>query len=175
LASPRKSRTTIRSFRVDEAALEVIEEDARLKNVSVNTLVNQLLLSYANFERYFTQYPIIKIPSNVFGRSLQGVSDEYARDFGEYLAQNFAKFDILSQRGVLTLETVLDHLQIMSQYSDVYKYKLAEVDGKRTLTLYQRWGRKGSIYFGQYLVSLFEMIKIKSTLTTTDHSVTIVF
>ncbi len=38
--------------------LEAIEKDAQARNMSVNTLVNQLLLlSYSNFDRYFEQLP----------------------------------------------------------------------------------------------------------------------
>jgi hypothetical protein len=120
---------------VDEVALKVLEEDAQLKNISVSALVNQLILGYANFEHYFTQYLIIKMHSNVFGFLLQGVSDDYACSLGVYVAENFAKFDILSKNGVINLESVIHHLKMMRKYSDdVYRYKEAEVRGKKTLT-----------------------------------------
>lgn len=63
----QKKKSVIRTFRVDEAALEIIEKDAQEKKISTNTLVNQLLLAYANFDRFMEQFPMIKTSTDVFG------------------------------------------------------------------------------------------------------------
>ena len=46
-----KPKTATASFRLDDLALSAIQEDAKKQNVSVNTLLNQLVLTYANFDR----------------------------------------------------------------------------------------------------------------------------
>lgn len=173
MVPPERKRTTIRSFRVDESALEIVEKDAQLRKISVNTLVNQLLLSYANFDRYFSQDPMIKISSNAFGFLLEGVSDQYASESGKRIGENLVKFHILSKRGVLNLDSVLDHFRMISEYSNLYSYKEVEANGKTTLTLHHRYGRNGSLYFSQYLISIFGMINVRPKVTTTEQSVTI--
>jgi len=45
-----RPKTATASFRLDESALNAIQEDARKQNVSVNTLLNQLVLAYANYD-----------------------------------------------------------------------------------------------------------------------------
>ena len=45
-----RPRTATASFRLDESALSALQEDARKQNVSVNTLLNQLVLTYANYD-----------------------------------------------------------------------------------------------------------------------------
>jgi hypothetical protein len=56
-----RGKTAIRSFRVDEAALEVIEKEAKTRSVSVNTLVNQMLVSFVNFDTYLEPLSMVKI------------------------------------------------------------------------------------------------------------------
>jgi predicted HicB family RNase H-like nuclease len=48
--------TVTKSFRISESAFLAIEEEAKKRNISVNTLVNQLFLSYANFDRYLERH-----------------------------------------------------------------------------------------------------------------------
>lgn len=81
----------IRSFRVDRAALEVVERDAKEKNISVNTLVNQLILAYVNLDRYLEQFPMIKLSSDGLGVLFEGVSDEYAKSSARRVAQNMVQ------------------------------------------------------------------------------------
>lgn len=173
MAVSGKRRAVTRTFRIDESALAKIEKEAGRRRMTANTLVNQILLTYADFELHFTQYPMIRIPSNVFGYVLEGISNDFARELGIRVAENPAKFDILAMDGVLNLQTVLDHFQMISDYSNVYTYRHTERGGRRTVSLYHRWGRKGSVYFGQYLVSMFDMIGIRTKLTSTEHSVTV--
>jgi len=61
--SRQPRRSVIRSFRVDQAALEIIERDAQEKHISVNTLVNELILAYVNLDRYLDPFPMVKISS----------------------------------------------------------------------------------------------------------------
>ena len=116
--SSRKS--VIRSFRVDQSALEIIEKDAQEKNISVNTLVNQLILAYVNLDRYLDQFPMIKIASEGFGLLLDGASDEYAKEAARRLALNLVQSQIMSRRGDLSLSTILEHFRTVSEYSKVF-------------------------------------------------------
>ena len=165
-------KSVIRSFRVDEAALDTIERDAKQKKISVNTLVNQLLLAYVDFDRYLEQFPMMKIVSPLFGFLLDGVSDDYAKGVGRRLAQNLVKSAVVSRRGGFDLSTLIDHFRLVSEYSNIYTFKEAEMHGRRSITLYHRFGRKGSVYFGEYLDALFEMLEMRPKFTTTENSVT---
>ena len=48
-----KALSVTRSFRINESAFLAFEEEAKKRNISLNTLVNQLFMSYANFDRDF--------------------------------------------------------------------------------------------------------------------------
>jgi hypothetical protein len=167
---PRRSTTT-RSFRVDELALEAIEKDAAKANVSVNTLVNQLLLSYANFDHYFGRFQTIKITSDAFADLIQYVPDECAVEAGRRKAGSIASSVILAKYGSLNLDGVLDHLKTISEYSKFFTYSESERGGRRAVILIHRFGPKGSIYFTEYLKSMFEMIGLKPKIISTEKAV----
>jgi hypothetical protein len=172
---PKRRATTTRSFRVDEAALEAIEKDAATRNISVNTLVNQLILSYANFDRYFMQLSMIKIAPDAFGYLLEEVPDEIVGEMGRRTAVNLVKSVILSKHGIVNLDTLLDYFKMMSDYGKIYSYSESELDRKRSVTLIHKWRRKGSLYYTQYVTAAFEMVGIQPKVSTTESSVTAVF
>ena len=173
--SRQGNKTVVRTFRVDEAALEIVEKDAQEKRISANTLVNHLLLAYANYDRYLEHFPMLKISSPIFGCLLDGVSDDYAKEAGKRLAQNLARAVIISRRGGLSMSTLIDHFRDVSNYGKGFTLKEAEANGKTLVTLYHRYGRKGSLYFREYLAASFELIDKQPKLTTTENSVTASF
>jgi hypothetical protein len=143
MSQGRKKKSVIRTFRVDQDALEIIENDAQEKKISTNRLVNQLLLAYANFDRYMRQFPVIKISTNVFGFLLDGVSDEHAQDAGRRLAQNFVQAVMISRTGIPSLSNLVDHFRTVSDYANVFAFReTTEMGGKRIVTLYHHFGRK---------------------------------
>src|SRR5580658_8608088 len=161
----RRRKTTTRSFRVDELALEAIEKDAARANISVNTLVNQLLLSYADFDHYFNRFQTVKITSDALAYLIQCVSDEVAVEAGRRTASTMARSVILAKHGSLSPDGVLDHLKTISEYSKFFTYSESERGGKRAVILIHSFGPKGSIYFTEYLKSMFEMIGLKPKIT----------
>ena len=169
--SRQPRRSVIRSFRVDQAALEIIERDAQEKHISVNTLVNELILAYVNLDRYLDAFPMVKISSVGLGVLLEGVSDEYAKVSARRVAQNVVQSQIMSMRGDLSLSAILEYFRTVSEYSKVFTLKEAESNGKKIVTVYHRYGRKGSIWIQEYIVSLLELAGVHPKIKTTDNAV----
>ncbi|MGA1975139.1 MAG: hypothetical protein ABSG92_05835 [Conexivisphaerales archaeon] len=57
-----------RSSRIDGAALAASKEEATRRNVSVNTFLNQQILSFASFDRFFLRLGLVKISANTLQR-----------------------------------------------------------------------------------------------------------
>jgi len=60
-AMKRSLKRQLHSFRLDESALEALQEDAKKQNVSVNTLLNQLVLTYCSFDRPMKRFHMVKL------------------------------------------------------------------------------------------------------------------
>ena len=70
------TKTVTATFRIEEDAFKDLQEDAKRQNISVNTLVNQLFLSYSHYDRLMKRFHVMKIPAATFKTILDGSTDE---------------------------------------------------------------------------------------------------
>jgi hypothetical protein len=164
-------RTVTRSFRISERSLKALEEEAHRQNISVSTLLNQHLLSYADFERYFRRLGLIKISSASFQRLLKAATDNGIAVAGAESGSDTPRSIILAKHGVLNLDTVIDYLTILSEFGGLFEFSEVEAEGKRMITLLHALGPKGSVFFSNYMKALFQGIDLNPRITSSEHSI----
>ena len=94
-----KTKTATSSFRLDKSALGTIQDEAKKQNVSVNTLLNQLALTYANYDRPMKRFQMIKLPASTFRYILEGADRETIIRAGEAAGNDVPKTYILAKVG----------------------------------------------------------------------------
>lgn len=167
-------KTVTRSFRINESAFLALEEEAKKRNISLNTLVNQLFLSYANFDRYFQRLGMLKMSKVTFRKILKAAPDNEVVELASEVAQNSSRIIILARYGALSLTSVLDYLNNLADYAYfVERSEVVSPAGKRVITLIHSYGEKGSIFVKAYAKALFEQINMEPKLSSTENSVTI--
>ena len=166
--------TVTRSFRISETAFLALEEEAKKHNISVNTLVNQLFLSFANFDRYFQKFGMTKISKVAYRKTLRSVPDNELTELAREVAQNSGKVVILARHGTVSLKGVLDWLQGLSEYAQWFQYnEVNSPGGRHVLTLTHDLGVKFSTFMVAYLKELFGQIAMTPKLSSTEDSITI--
>jgi hypothetical protein len=100
-------KTVTRSFRINESAFLALEEEAKKRNISLNTLVNQLFMSYANFDRYFQRLGMLKMSKVTFRKILNAAPANEIVEVAREVAQNSSRIIILARYGTLSLTSVL--------------------------------------------------------------------
>lgn len=168
----QKERTVTRAFRISEPAIEKLQEDAKEQGVSLNTLVNQLFLSYANFDHYVQKLHMIKISAPTARFIVQGSPDETVAEAGRYAAGDIHKIFILAKHGEISLGGALEFLRDLSVYGKWFEYNQVDHEGKHTITLMHELGPKWSLFLSSYVQTLFDGIGIRPRLSSTDASVT---
>jgi hypothetical protein len=131
----KKEKTVTRSIRVSESAFKALEEDAAKQNVSLNTLVNQLFLTYANWDRFYAKIGSILVAKSTLGRLLDAASDEAVTEIGRLAGSNVPRAIIPAKHGVLTLSTILTYLRNAAVYGGIAEYSEVETQGKTVITL----------------------------------------
>jgi hypothetical protein len=150
-----KSKTATASFRLDESALEALQADAKKQNVSVNTLLNQLVLTYANYDRPMKRFQMIKIPSSTFRYILQGAKDETIIEAGKAAGSDVPKTYIIAKEGELTVESCLEYLKAMSTHAKIFDYSEVMHDGRVNVTLSHSFGARGSLFLQSFVEAMF--------------------
>src|SRR2546425_12707318 len=102
-AALERERTVTRTFRISERAFNSLQEEARHQNESVNTLVNQVLLSYTNFDKFLKKLHMIKISRPTLKRLLEAAQDNAIVEAGKLAGTDVPKFFILAKDGSLAL------------------------------------------------------------------------
>ncbi len=64
------------SFRISENAFKALQQDAKKNNTSLNTLANQLFMSYAEYDRFLQKFHMVKVSSPNFKRVLNAATKE---------------------------------------------------------------------------------------------------
>jgi hypothetical protein len=151
-----KPKTATASFRVDESTLEALHEDAKMQNVSVNTLLNQLLHTYASYDRPMKRFQIVKLPASTFRYILQAAKSEAIAEAGTLAGDDVPKTYILAKWGALTEENCLEYLRAMSTHAKLFDYSEVIHEGRLSVTLSHNFGAKGSLFLRNYVKALFE-------------------
>jgi hypothetical protein len=167
-------KTVTRSFRINESAFLALEEEAKKRNVSLNTLVNQLFMSYTNFDRYFQRLGMLKMSKSAFRKILNAAPANEIVEAAQEIAQNASRTIILARYGTLSLTGLLEFLYNFADYAYFAERSEVVTPGeKRVLTFMHIYGEKGSIFIKAYVKSLFEQINVEPKLSSTENSVTI--
>jgi hypothetical protein len=164
-------RTVTRSFRINESAFLALEEEAKKRNISLNTLVNQLFMSYANFDRYFQRLGMLKISKVTFRKILKAVPANEIVEMAREVAQNSSRIIIPARYGTLSLTSVLEYLNNLADYAYfVGRSEVVSPGGKRVITLIHSYWKRGLIFVEAYTKALFEQINRKPKLNSTENS-----
>lgn len=151
-----KERTITISFRVSEKAFKALQEDAKRNNTSLNTLANQLFMTYAEHDRYLQKFHMIKISTPTFKRVLNASSVEAIVDAGRSAGSSVPQSFMLAKMGEITPASVVEYLTLMGTYANLFDYTEISISGKSTITLTHDLGPNGSAYLASYVEAIFK-------------------
>jgi len=165
--------TVTRSFRISEHAFKILQEDAERENISVNTLVNHIINSYVNFERYAKSTNIIKLPSQLLKYLLEKIQDNLIIEIGQIVGEDVAESLVLAKYGSLSPDHIINHLKDLSSYAYLFKYNEVDTPEKKTISLFHQLGYKGSLLIAHYAQSIFRRVNIHPFFNITENAVII--
>lgn len=166
-----KSKTVPKSFRIDESALQAVEVEATSLNVSPNTLVNQILKQYAEFDRFARKINTVKISSAPFRGILAAVDVgqliEVAKTAGSSIPQAFTT----AKSGKVDLESFIGHIRSLANYAQLFEFsETVDIHG-RVVTLIHDFGLNWSIFLVHYVTEMFTQIGFSPKIEMSDRSV----
>jgi len=172
MLAPKKSRTVPKSFRIDASASIAVEQEAASQNVSSNTLVNQILKQFAEFDRFARRINTVKLSSSVFRDLLSQVDSEkvieIAKSAGSSIPQAFAT----TKSGKVNVESLVDHIHSLAAYGHLCEFSETVDNHNRLLTLVHDFGLNWSIFLVHYVNAMFEQIGVSPKVEMSDRSVT---
>jgi len=167
-----RPKTIPKSFRIDESASVAVEKEAISQNVSPNTLVNQILKQFSEFDRFARRISTVKLSSSIFRGLLSEVDSEkvieVAKTAGSSIPQAFAT----TKSGKVDVESLTDHIRSSAMYAHLYEFSETIDPQGHLFTLVHDFGLNWSIFLVHYVSAMFEQIGIFPKVDMSDRSVT---
>ena len=151
--------------------MESLHEDAKAQNVSINTLLNQLLLTYANYDRPMNRFQMLKLSASDFRYVLRGAQDETIAEAGRQAGSDVPKTYILAKWGRLTKENSLNYLKTMSTYAKLFDYSEVLSEGVLFVTLSHNFGAKGTLFLQNYVKAMFAQVEAQPKFSPDENAV----
>jgi hypothetical protein len=172
---PREGKTVAKSFRINEKALGALQEEATRQNVSVNTLVNQLLLDYSEFGRFLLRINALRLSRKTFGEILNFISDDDLTKAGQIAGKGAPMALIASKWGRITVNTVIEYIHDLSAYANLFEYYEKNENERWTITLMHELGPKWSMFLTNYIGEAFVAAGVQPKTRTSDRAVIFTF
>jgi hypothetical protein len=169
---PTKDRTVTASLRISEAAYRALQDDARKQNISLNTIANQILVAYAEHDRYLKKYGMLKIGAPTFAQILNSTPDEAIVEAGRLEGTGIIPSVVVSISGELSVSSILEGLRRVGTYSNLWDYSEISHAGKISVTMAHDFGAKGSLLAASFIESLFKSVGKQIKVTQLRDSVT---
>jgi predicted DNA-binding ribbon-helix-helix protein len=169
IATTEKTRKKTESitFRLESQILESLRQEAKRKDVSVNTLVSQIAKQHTNWHSVASQAGFISVRKPLMIKLLESQNDEQIKSLAKHVAVSSNKDFFLMLRRKYNIHSVLDMIETwisMSGYS--YSHNMEDLDYSNRLHFFivqHNMGLKWSLYLSELYKSFFEDFGIRNT------------
>ena len=121
----QKQTTEGITFRIPSSSINLLREESKKKQVSLNTLVNQILKDHLDWHTYAAQARMFHVPRSTFSRLEDNLIEEELSKFVVTIAKKYFVDIGLLLRGEFTLLSFLNILENWSRISSIpYKQKI---------------------------------------------------
>jgi predicted DNA-binding ribbon-helix-helix protein len=161
----RKKNESI-TFRLESEILVSLRQEARRKDVSVNTLVSQIAKQHTNWHSVAGQAGFISVRKPLLTKLLESQNDEQIRSLARYVALSSDKDFLLMLRRNYNIHSALDMFETWISISGYpYNHHVEDLDYSNRLHSFivqHHMGMKWSLYLEERYRIFFEDFEIRN-------------
>ncbi len=169
----RPKKTASATFRISERAYHALQNEAEKQDTSLNTLVNQIFDGHVIDRIFSEKLDFLRVNKLTFRRVLEGTSDQALMEAGQSSGTETVRTVTLGRSGTITLESLLETISELSEYSDFARYSEIQSPGKKVIVLTHELGPKWSVFIRSFVVAAFKLIGSDPKITTGDRSIVV--
>ena len=142
-----------RAIRIAKGLDRVLEQEAKKRNISINGLISNILIQFAEWGRYQEGLRSSTLPNQILKKLVELTSEDQIAKAGMELGPELLPSEVTFLYGKLTPETYLKWLMLVSKYITTVSYQITETDGTYVIVMRHDLGRKGSLFLKNYYES----------------------
>lgn len=168
-----KDKTVTISFRVNESAFKALQDEAKRRNISLNTLANQLFIEFAEYDRFLERFGMTKLSAPTLKRIINAASDEAVAEAGKLAGEGVPLAFMLARSGEISTQETMHYLRLMGTHARLFDYSEVVHGGTNSITLTHDLGVKGSLFLANYAQSIVSSVSKAAKITQHPNSITI--
>jgi predicted DNA binding CopG/RHH family protein len=166
----RESNESI-TFRIESRKLEALRNDAEEKQVSLNTLVNQILTNYIEWDMIAAKAGYVILQKDVL-RELFGSTDAETLKRIAAHSVSSSKDTLLLMMGDYNLDVYLSLVKNRAKKSG-FIYREYREEKTRKIVIQHDMGRHWSVFFKEHTEQIIHAIGYKARVDYTDNAIVI--
>ena len=149
------------SFRIDRGLMNSLQHEADLRQISLNTLANQIFKEYVEWYASAPKSGYLTVRKSLIVRMLNDMTEEEILDYAKSTSKDSREINLLLT-GEYTINSVLQVIEHKVRISG-YRYRRETKDGVQSYIIQHDLGRKWSLYLGSLFKAEFEEVGQKGT------------
>jgi hypothetical protein len=176
-AHERRSEETLnRAFRLNKVALDVLHQEAKKRSVTVNTIVNELVMKYVMVDRIMKKYQPVIVASSTLKLFAETLSEDRIIEIAEEAANDVLLKDFpADETGDESAAGVLQALKVFSLVTGEYDYSEEEYGEKKIVILAHDAGKNWSLFTAMYWKNLLSHKGVDVKISATEKVAVIQF
>jgi hypothetical protein len=160
VAQGSKKTSTI-TFRLDDGTITKLRNLSRIQEVSTNTLVNQALRRFIDWDVYLPRSGFVILTRPVLKKILDGLDEKLIVEIASTIGKEEIEDIVLFMRGKVELRSFLSWYETMMLNSSVQTSHLID-DGVHSIVLKHDLGKKWALYQKTILELVFKQVLHKN-------------
>ena len=162
----KEESTTNRTFRLENSSSHLLEQEALDRNISANSVVNELIQKDLMRDRGFRAVRMIHAPALTLNLLTKDLPDDVVTEAAEKAANDALLRDVTIEVGQsMSAESILKTIKLLYDCSET------EYDGRGKIIAAHYAGQKWSLFLGTLWKALFASVGCNAKFSADDNAV----
>lgn len=171
MATSGSGKSISKTFRLADDMNSQLDEESRMKGVTVNTLVNQILKSHMEYHTFSSKAGMISMPKALMVRIMDRLTEQEVKELSCYIAQNDLQDTILLMFGEYNASSIIGFIEAWAKIGGfAVRHHVKGIESgitKHSLVLQHDMGERWSLFFAELfksaLITAADNVKFQST------------
>ena len=150
--------TVTMTFRLDESIMEVLRSESEKREISVNTIVNQILRRYTEWDMYEPKVGMIPIARPLVSALFEHLDEKAIIDIAHKVGKNAVRDIALFMKSTMDLQSFISWFEMRIKTSSIEFNHSRLANGRHTYVIKHDLGYNWSLYHKTILELIFNEI-----------------